>query len=160
MNRVLRAGRSCRCAPSQHQQLPNKGPRSWLSPRQPQACSLPEWPAPGSPLSGLSVLVSSWPHQPPRDRWRCWPGASSPCCTGASCHLRGLSPRLLSHREEHDFRWGVRPGTHETLVEPQFQMQTGALREENHSRWNVFPPKFSTLKNNRWHLVCCSWGLV
>ena len=45
-------------------------------------------------------------------------------------------------------------GPDETLVEQQFQMQTGALEGKRRGRRDVFPPEFETLKNNR--CICCA----
>nr|KAF6407202.1 hypothetical protein HJG59_009883 [Molossus molossus] len=63
-----------------------------------------------APLSGshlkapsyASVLLPSQHRQASGHRWRCLPGTSTPGCVGASRHLLGLIPRLMSHREEHD----------------------------------------------------------
>lgn len=53
--------------------------------------------------------------------WSCLPGSSAPGCSGAARRLR-------SRREVHDLRWGVRPRPNATLLGPQFQRRTGALR--------------------------------
>lgn len=127
-----------------------EGPAASLPHRAGLFASSAERAAPAGALQRLSVPVPSGHRHAPGYRQGCPPGTSTPGCVGASRHLPGLL-RPLSHCGERGLG-GLRPRPHETRVEPQLQMQTGAPGGKT---WQagVFPPEFEILKNNRWPLV-------
>lgn len=114
-----------RCASCQYQQLLTKGHRAWLSPSQLcQDCR----PLSGEPLNAprMPLCPGAAVGSPPSGVLLGKPARNQRTLLLRSpCRLLGLSPRMMSYSEEHDFRWGLRPRAEGALVAPQFPAQTG-----------------------------------
>lgn len=152
-NHFLRALSLYRCLTSMHQQLLSKGCRDWLL----QHCGgLFASHHLNAPLMHPSVLVL------PRHRQPSGALQKTPARNQHASLCRILLPPSWSYslpaviQRKAGLQVENKAGPDETLVEQQFQMQTGALERKRRGRRDVFPPEFETLKNNRWHLVCCS----